>query len=64
MSYQNKPGSGVAFKNEKTKETQPDYKGTFNFDGKECEIAMWVKEGKKGKFFSLAVKEKQEKEPF
>ena len=60
MSYQNKPGTGVVFKNTKTKDTQPDYKGTLNINGKDFEIAMWVKEGNKGKFFSLAVKEKQE----
>ena len=62
MSYTNKPGTGVIFKNDKKKETQPDYKGTINVDGKDLDIALWVKEGKKGKFFSAAIKEKQVKE--
>lgn len=63
MSYTNKPGTGVIFKNDKKqKENQPDYKGTINVDGKDLDIALWVKEGKKGKFFSVAIKEKQVKE--
>lgn len=54
-----KNNSGVAFKNaKKTNEKAPDYKGTVNVNGKEMEIAMWVKESQKGtKYFSVAFQE-------
>lgn len=52
-----KPNSGFIFKNSgKDKETHPDYRGTINVDGKDFEISLWVKEGKKGKFFSASIK--------
>jgi hypothetical protein len=35
---------------------QPDYEGRGNFDGRDFEIAAWVKEGRNGKFFSFAFK--------
>lgn len=60
MSYQNKPGTGAIFKNDKKeKETHPDYRGTINIEGQDFEIALWVKDGKKGKFFSASVKMKE-----
>jgi hypothetical protein len=53
--------SGVLFKNErKTKETHPGYQGSCEIDGVEMWISAWVKEGKNGKFFSLAFKPKDE----
>lgn len=54
-----KNNSGVAFKNDKkTNEKAPDYKGTVNVNGKDMEIAMWVKESQKGtKYFSVAFQE-------
>lgn len=61
MSYQNKPGTGVIFKNnKKEKESQPDYSGSINIDGKDYQIALWVKEGQKVKFFSVSIKEKKD----
>jgi hypothetical protein len=48
------PNSGALFKNhEKRSDKSPDYSGKVEVDGKEYRIAAWVKEGKKGKFFSL-----------
>lgn len=47
---------GVLFKNDrKENENQPGYTGKIQVDGKEYRLSAWVKEGKKGKFFSLAV---------
>ena len=47
---------GVLFKNdEKKSEKHPDYSGTINVDGVDLKLAGWIKQGKKGKFLSLAV---------
>jgi len=53
-----KNNSGAIFKNTKTKETQPDYKGKVNVNGKDMEISLWVKESKTGtKYFSASFQE-------
>jgi hypothetical protein len=55
---ENKLNSGAIFKNtNKIKETQPDYRGKINANGKEMEIALWLKQGKAGAFFSVALSE-------
>jgi hypothetical protein len=52
---------GALFKNDrKTKDTQPGYTGTLNVDGVEYFLDAWVKEGQKGKFFSVSVKRKEQ----
>jgi len=52
-----KENTGSIFKNDR-KETDkhPDYTGTINVEGKEWQISLWVKDGKKGKFFSASIK--------
>ena len=59
-----KPGQGSIFKNDfKKGDTHPDYKGTITTpDGKEWDIAIWVKDGAKGKFFSVKTAEKYVKD--
>lgn len=52
-----KQNSGALFPNEKKADNHPDYKGKVNVNGKEMEVAGWIKEGKKGKFLSLSFKE-------
>lgn len=53
--------SGVLFKNDrKEKDTHPDYTGTGLIGGTDYYISAWLKDGKKGKFFSFAFKPKQE----
>jgi len=55
---QTKNNSGAIFKNNKTKETQPDYKGTVKVNDKEMEISLWFKESAKGvKYFSASFQE-------
>jgi len=55
--FKQKPGFGSIFKNDyKTAENQPDYKGKILLqDGTEQQIALWIKEGQNGKFFSAAL---------
>ena len=51
---------GVLFKNDrKESDKHPDYKGSINVGGKEMWLSAWIKEGKKGKFMSLSVSDKQ-----
>ena len=61
MAFEHKPGQGSLFKNDrKEKDTHADYNGTLVLpDGTECWLNAWLKDGGKGKFFSLSVKPKQ-----
>jgi uncharacterized protein (DUF736 family) len=56
--------NGVLFKNDRKEEDRhPDYKGKAMVDGKNYELAAWVKTSKSGnKFMSLSFKpsEKQD----
>ena len=63
MAYVPKEGSGSLFKNDrKTTETHPDYTGCIMVNNREHYLSAWVKEGTKGKFFSVSIgKEKQPK---
>lgn len=66
-NFERKPNTGAIFKNDKkTNEKQPDYRGTIDVDGKEKEVALWVRESKNGKkFFSVSVIDPYErKNPF
>ena len=59
MKYEAKPNSGSLFKAEKKTDKAPDYTGTWKDEnGKEWRFAAWVKEGAKGKFFSVSASEK------
>ncbi len=62
MDYDN-TNSGVLFKNETDNEKAPMYKGKINVDGKEYELAAWLREATsgKGKFLSLKVQEPRQK---
>ena len=54
-----KMNTGAIFKNENKKaENHPDYKGKVNVNGKEMEVALWLKTSAKGlKFFSVSFSE-------
>jgi hypothetical protein len=61
MTTYDNTNRGALFKNDrKTKDTQPGYTGTLNVDGVEYFLDAWVKEGQKGKFFSVSVKRKEQ----
>jgi len=54
--------SGILFKNDrKEKPSHPDYTGDATINGDEMWISAWIKEGKRGKFMSLAFKSKDER---
>jgi uncharacterized protein (DUF736 family) len=60
MAYEQKPGQGSIFKNEKkAKDTHPDYNGTIlDPNGNKWDLSLWVKESTTGKkYFSVSVKE-------
>ena len=60
MTKYDNTNKGALFKNEKEHERQPDFRGTVNVDGKDYQLAAWVKTSDKvGKYFSLSVSEAQ-----
>jgi hypothetical protein len=49
--------SGALFRNDKAQsEKHPTHTGKINIEGRDYYLNAWIKEGKKGKFFSLSVK--------
>ena len=54
-----KNNTGAIFKNDNKKaDNHPDYKGKVNVNGKEMEVALWMKTSAKGvKFFSVSFSE-------
>jgi hypothetical protein len=60
MAYEKREGSGSLFKNDRKEQpNHPDYKGDILIDGQEYWLSAWIKEGKSGKFMSLAAKPKE-----
>lgn len=63
--FEHKENTGSVFTNDKKgNEKAPDLKGQVNVGGKLYDVAMWVKEGNKGKYYSMKVDEpRQRPEP-
>lgn len=62
MAYDQKDMSGVLFRNDrKEKDSHPDYTGNARIDGVEYWLSAWIKDGRNGKFMSLALKPKEER---
>jgi hypothetical protein len=63
MSNYDNTNSGVMFKNDKKgNEKAPDYKGKVNIEGKDKDIAGWIREGKSGKFISIKISDMMKKD--
>lgn len=59
--YEQRDMSGVLFKNEeKQTPKHADYRGEAKINGEDFWLSAWIKEGKKGKFMSIAIKPKQD----
>jgi len=60
MAYELREGQGSLFKNDnRTADNQPNARGEAMIGGVLYEVSAWTKEGRKGKFQSLAFKPKQ-----
>jgi hypothetical protein len=65
MAYIPKEGSGSLFKNDrKSTENHPDYTGSIMVNNREHYLSAWVKEGTKGKFFSVSIGKEKEVKAF
>lgn len=64
MAEYDRTNTGAIFKNdmEGKSDKAPGYGGSINVEGVEYWVSAWLKEGKKGKFFSLAIKPKEERQ--
>jgi len=61
MAYEKKDDTAFLFRNDKTKENQPDYTGWIKVGGSERRLAAWVKDMKDGsKALSMKITDKQE----
>ena len=60
QQYDNTNRGALFRNNRKERDTQPDYNGKINVEGRDFYLNGWLKEGKNGKFFSLSVKPVEE----
>jgi hypothetical protein len=61
MTQYDNTNRGALFKNDrKQQDNHPDYTGSINVGGVEYWLSAWLKDGQKGKFFSMSVKPKDE----
>jgi hypothetical protein len=61
MTEYDNTNRGALFRNDGRKnDRQPEFTGSLNVNGVDYWLSAWVKVGKKGKFFSMAIKPKEE----
>jgi len=55
MATEQRDNSGILFRNnDKTKDSDRDYKGDATIGGIKYWLSGWIKQGKRGKFLSLS----------
>lgn len=52
-----KTNEGLIFRNQSENEKAPQFSGRIDVEGEQYEIALWVREGAKGKFYSAKISE-------
>ncbi len=64
MAYELRDGGGTIFKNnfKKDGDRSPEYRGEVQWRGEKIEVALWIKEGQGGKFFSVKLQEPRQRE--
>ncbi|MHC2867945.1 hypothetical protein ACVIYH_009078 [Bradyrhizobium diazoefficiens] len=63
MTQYDNTNRGALFKNDrKQQDNHPDYTGSINVGGAEYWLSAWLKDGQKGKFFSMSIKPKDEQQ--
>ncbi len=63
MAYELREGQGSLFRNEKRdNDKAPNARGEALIGGVLYEIAAWTKEGRKGRFQSLSIKPKEQRQ--
>ncbi len=60
MSYDNTNRGTLGKNQRREKDTHPEYTGKINVEGVDYWLSAWVKDGPTGKFFSLALKAKDD----
>jgi hypothetical protein len=55
MAQEPQEGKGVLFSNKKTKDSQPDWRGSVMHNGEIIKIAGWTKKSAYGELVSLTV---------
>lgn len=59
MTQYDDTNRGALFRNDRREnDRQPTHTGHINIEGREYWLSAWVKEGQKGKYFSLSAKPK------
>lgn len=63
MSEYDNTNTGALFKNNKKADNHPDYKGKINIEGKDWDIAGWIRTSKAGNtYMSMKISEPWKKE--
>jgi len=62
MGYEHDMSGSLGRNRRKEKPNHPDMTGQITIEGKEYWLSGWTKEGKEGRWLSLAVKPKEERQ--
>ena len=65
MAFEHNDFSGSLFANDRrSNDRQPTHTGSCKINGEEYWISAWVKEGAKGRFFSMSFTAKEDKRDY